>query len=160
MKKFIFLSIFTINLELSGFECYSKDPELSDSSYWASSAIDLFANQKYRESIDVVDACFDTFSSEALIMQNNLNKNNIKQPPEGRVSRKIREEIHKNWAVNDVSVALWSKARSLEEIGMIDQAKNTYAKCIFLIHGRAWDPKGWFWSPALDCVKRGKKLIK
>jgi len=56
MKKFIFLSIFTINLELSGFECYSKDPELSDSSYWASSAIDLFANQKYRESIDVVDA--------------------------------------------------------------------------------------------------------
>ena len=160
MKKFIFLSIFTINLELSGFECYSKDSELSDSSYWASSAIDLFANQKYRESIDVVDACFDTFSSEALIMQNNLNKNNIKQPPEGRVSRKIREEIHKNWAVNDVSVALWSKARSLEEIGMIDQAKNTYAKCIFLIHGRAWDPKGWFWSPALDCVKRGKKLIK
>ncbi|NCX42577.1 MAG: hypothetical protein EBX14_05185 [Proteobacteria bacterium] len=149
MKKFIFLSIFTINLELSGFECYSKDPELSDSSYWASSAIDLFANQKYRESIDVVDACFDTFSSEAVIMQNNFNKNNIKQPPEGRVSRKIREEIHKNWAVNDVSVALWSKARSLEEIGMIDQAKN-----------RAWDPKGWFWSPALDCVKRGKKLIK
>ncbi|NCU88058.1 MAG: hypothetical protein EBW26_04500 [Proteobacteria bacterium] len=160
MKKFIFLSIFTINLELSGFECYSKDSELSDSSYWASSAIDLFANQKYRESIDVVDACFDTFSSEAVIMQNNFNKNNIKQPPEGRVSRKIREEIHKNWAVNDVSVALWSKARSLEEIGMIDQAKNTYAKCIFLIHGRAWDPKGWFWSPALDCVKRGKKLIK
>ena len=160
MKKFIFLSIFTINLELSGFECYSKDPELSDSSYWASSAIDLFANQKYRESIDVVDACFDTFSSEAVIMQNNFNKNNIKQPPEGRVSRKIREEIHKNWAVNDVSVALWSKARSLEEIGMIDQAKNTYAKCIFLIHGRAWDPKGWVWSPALDCVKRGKKLIK
>ena len=160
MKKFIFLSIFTINLELSGFECYSKDSELSDSSYWASSAIDLFANQKYRESIDVVDACFDTFSSEAVIMQNNFNKNNIKQPPEGRVSRKIREEIHKNWAVNDVSVALWSKARSLEEIGMIDQAKNAYAKCIFLIHGRAWDPKGWFWSPALDCVKRGKKLIK
>ena len=160
MKKFIFLSIFTINLELSGFECYSKDSELSDSSYWASSAIDLFANQKYRESIDVVDACFDTFSSEAVIMQNNFNKNNIKQPPEGRVSRKIREEIHKNWAVNDVSVALWSKARSLEEIGMIDQAKNTYAKCIFLIHGRAWDPKGWFWSPALDCVKRGKKYIK
>ncbi|NCW38507.1 MAG: hypothetical protein EBW00_05940 [Proteobacteria bacterium] len=149
MKKFIFLSIFTINLELSGFECYSKDSELSDSSYWASSAIDLFANQKYRESIDVVDACFDTFSSEAVIMQNNFNKNNIKQPPEGRVSRKIREEIHKNWAVNDVSVALWSKARSLEEIGMIDQAKNAYAKCIFLIHGRAWDPKGWFWSPAL-----------
>ena len=160
MKKFIFLSIFTINLELNGFECFSKNPELSDSSYWASSAIDLFANQKYQESIDVVDACFDTFSSEAEIMQNNFNKNNIKQPPEGRVSRKIKEEIHKNWAVNDVSVALWSKARSLEEIGMIDQAKNTYAKCIFLIHGRAWDPKGWFWSPALDCVKRGKRLIK
>ena len=43
---------------------------------------------------------------------------------------------------------------------LIDQAKNSYAKCIFLMHGRAWDPKGWFWSPALDCAKRGKRLIK
>ena len=160
MKKFIFVSILSINLHVNGFECYSKDPELSDSSYWASSAIELFANQKYQESIDVVDACFDTFSSEAVIMQNNFNKNNIKQPPEGRVSKKIKDEIHENWAVNDVSIALWSKARSLEEIGLIDQAKNSYAKCIFLMHGRAWDPKGWFWSPALDCAKRGKRLIK
>ena len=89
MKKFIFVSILSINLQVNGFECFSKDPELSDSSYWASLAIELFANQRYQESIDVVDACFDTFSSEAVIMQNNFNKNNIKQPPEGRVSKKI-----------------------------------------------------------------------
>ena len=116
MKKFIFVSILSINLQVNGFECFSKDPELSDSSYWASLAIELFANQRYQESIDVVDACFDTFSSEAVIMQNNFNKNNIKQPPEGRVSKKIKDEIHENWAVNDVSIALWSKLDRLKKL--------------------------------------------
>jgi hypothetical protein len=141
MKKFIFVSILSINLQVNGFECYSKDPELSDSSYWASLAIELFANQRYQESIDVVDACFDTFSSEAVIMQNNFNKNNIKQPPEGRVSKKIKDEIHENWAVNDVSIALWSKARSLEEIGLIDQAKKFICKMHLFNARQSMGPK-------------------
>ena len=160
MKKLIFVSILSINFHVNGFECYSKDPELSDSSYWASSAIELFANQKYQESIDVVDACFDTVSSEAVIMQNNFNKNNIKQPPEGRVSKKIKDEIHENWAVNDVAMALWAKAVAHEKLGEIELAKKAYSQCIFLAHGRAWDPKGWFWNPAGDCINKARELME
>jgi hypothetical protein len=92
-------------------------------------------------------------------MQKKLNAQNAKFPPSGRVSRKEKEKIHDNWAINDVAVALWSKARSLEEMGNIELAKIAYSQCIFLTHGRAWDPKGWFWVPASDCVERGQKLL-
>ena len=148
------------NNNYENFECYSTDPELGDSAHWAATSIDLFDKNKYKEAVSVVDACFSKFSYDAVVMQKKFNAQNAKFPPSGRVSRKEREKIHENWAVNDVSVALWSKARSLEEMGDIELAKITYSQCIFLTHGRAWDPKGWFWVPASDCADRGRKLIQ
>jgi len=159
VKNTILIIIFSINLQLASFDCFSTDPKLSDSAFWASKAIDLFAKKQYEESIITVDACFDIFSPEAVIMQNEFTAQNKRFPPSGRVSKKEKDRIHENWAVNDVSVALWAKARSLDEIGKKDLAKKAYAQCIFLTYGRAWDPNGWFWSPAGDCVKRGRKLL-
>ena len=154
----ISINIFANN-DYENFECYSTDSELSDSAYWATTSIDLFDKNKYKAAVSIVDACFSIFSYEAVVMQKKFNAQNAKFPPSGRVSRKEKEKIHDNWAVNDVSVALWSKARSLEEMGNIDLAKIAYSQCIFLAHGRAWDPKGWFWVPASDCAKRARKLI-
>jgi hypothetical protein len=159
VKNTILIIIFSINLQLASFDCFSTDPKLSDSAFWASKAIDLFAKKQYEESIITVDACFDIFTPEAVIMQNEFTAQNKRFPPSGRVSKKEKDRIHENWAVNDVSVALWAKARSLDEIGKKDLAKKAYAQCIFLTYGRAWDPNGWFWSPAGDCVKRGRKLL-
>jgi len=159
VKKTILILIFSINLQLAGFDCFSTDPELSDSAFWASKAIDLFAKKEYEESIITVDACFDIFSPEAVIMQNRFNSENKRLPPSGRVSRIEKEKIHSNWAVNDVSIAIWAKARSLDELGKKELAMKAYSQCIFLTHGRAWDPNGWFWIPASDCIKRGKKLL-
>ena len=159
MKKTILILTFSINLQLAGFDCFSTDPELNDSAFWASKAIDLFAKKEYEESIITVDACFDIFSPEAVIMQNRFNSENKRLPPSGRVSRKEKEKIHSNWAVNDVSIAIWAKARSLDELGKKELAMKAYSQCIFLTHRRAWDPDGWFWIPASDCIKRGKKLL-
>jgi hypothetical protein len=44
-------------------------------------------------------------------------------------------------------------------MGDIELAKISYSQCIFLTHGRAWDPKGWFWVPASDCADRGQNLL-
>jgi hypothetical protein len=159
MKKLLLVSLFIINFHLNSFDCFSQDPELNDSAYWASIAIDLFAKKEYEESIKTVDACFNFFSKEAVIMQNKFTSQNKRLPPSGRVSKKEKDRIHENWAVNDVSVALWAKARSLDEIGKKNLAKKAYAQCIFLTYGRAWDPNGWFWVPASDCAKRGRKLL-
>jgi hypothetical protein len=67
--------------------------------------------------------------------------------------------------MNDVSMALWTKARSLDELGLDIYAMEAYVECINMTHGRIWDsggyePQGWFWSPAEDCADRAQKYLK
>lgn len=62
-------------------------------------------------------------------------------------------------STNDVSMALWTKARSLHKLDQIDAAKQAYARCIYMACGRALDPNSRFWSPAEDCAKFGRKLV-
>ena len=38
--------------------CYSTDPTLGDSAYWASTAVSLFAQKNYEAAVATVDACF------------------------------------------------------------------------------------------------------
>jgi hypothetical protein len=156
--------LFSTNITADGnhseFNCYSTDPEVGDSALWAGEAIELFSQNKYAESIEVVDACFNVFATEAVIMQKELDANKVKYPPVGRVTRNEKEKIHKNWAVNDVAMALWAKAVAHEKLGEIELAKKAYSQCIFLAHGRAWDPKGWFWNPAGDCINKARKLVE
>ncbi len=157
---FLFLTFSIHSFANDNFDCHSTNSELADSANWAATSIDLFARRKYEQAVKTVDACFELFSYAAVVMQEDFNAKKVKSPPSGKVSRKQKKKIHANWAVNDVSVALWTKARSLEKMGDIELAKSAYSQCIFLTHGRAWDPKGWFWAPASDCIRKGLKLIK
>ena len=166
MHKITVFLLLTVSINIfandkyDSFDCHSTNSELGDSAHWAAASIDLFAKKKYEQAINTVDACFAIFSYDAVVMQKDFNAKKAKAPPSGKVSRIEKKKIHANWAVNDVSVALWTKARSLEKMGDIERAKIAYSQCIFLTHGRAWDPKGWFWAPASDCIRRGRKLIK
>jgi hypothetical protein len=140
--------------------CISNDSNLGDSAYWANASLELYTQKKYKEAISTVDACFNQWASGAVKLQKTLNSQNAKVPPSGAVTVNERDKINANYLINDVSIALWVKARSLEEINEIELAKKMYSYCIFLSHGRTWDPKGWFWIPSDDCIKRGRKLIK
>ncbi|PKG99270.1 hypothetical protein [Paraglaciecola sp. MB-3u-78] len=140
--------------------CISKDPALGDSAYWANTSIELYTEKKYKEAIKTVDACFNQWASGAVKLQSTFNNKKVKAPPLGKFTESEKKEIHDNYLLNDVSLALWVKARSLEETNEIELAKKMYSNCIFLTHGRAWDPKGWFWNPSADCIKRGRKLLK
>ena len=81
-------------------------------------------------------------------------------PRTGKVSDTTKKKIEQNYLMNDVSMALWAKASSLHKLGDIESAKETYSQCIYMTCGRAWDPKGWYWSPAQDCAKKVRKLLK
>ena len=98
------------------------------------------------------------FSDEKIIYK---FENCIKKRLKARLDkgRKERLKIQKDYLMNDVSMALWAKARSLHELGQVEAAKKTYAQCIYMSCGRAWDPKGWFWSPAQDCANQVKLLL-
>ncbi|GIR40110.1 MAG: hypothetical protein CM15mP51_08900 [Porticoccaceae bacterium] len=80
-------------------------------------------------------------------------------PKEGRVSVIEKRKIEKNWLMNDVSTALWAKARSLHKLDEIELAKTSYGRCVYMSCGRTWDPQGWFWSPAKDCAKYARDLL-
>ena len=159
--SFVFLisSVQVMGQDLNSNSCISRNLELGDSAYWANSSIELFSQKKYEDAIKLVDVCFNQWAPAAVELQKTLHKQNIKQPPFGAVTRKEKEKIHQNYLINDVSIALWVKAVSLEALGEIEYSKKIYSYCIFLTHGRAWDPQGWFWKPSDDCIKRGRKLI-
>ena len=81
-----------------------------------------------------------------------------------KVSPKKKKAIQENFLMNDVSMALWTKAISLDKLGQDTYAIDAYIKCINMTHGRVWDsggyePNGWFWSPAEDCAKKVKKFL-
>ena len=140
--------------------CYSTDPTLGDSAYWASTAVSLFAQQKYEAAVATVDACFKYWGPRAGQQQKKFHDEKVSQPPKGKVSAKVKEKIEKDYLINDVAMALWAKSRSLHELKRTEQAKQSYAQCLYMIHGRAWDPNGWFWSPAEDCGVYARKLAR
>jgi hypothetical protein len=147
------------NADGSSNPCLSVDPELGDSAYWANASLEFYAQENYNEAIQTVDACFNQWASGAVTRQQKFMQQDKKPLPLGEFTPSEKEEIYENYLLNDVVLALWVKARSLEEIGEIKSAKKVYSNCIYLSYGRAWDPKGWFWSPSDDCIKRGRKLL-
>ena len=140
--------------------CVTSDQELSDNAFWAISAVDQFGSGNYEQSVSTVNACFDLWAPEAASMQTALNEKGKKCPATGQVDRREKRRINKNHLINDVSAALWAKARSLDELGKTEEAKQAYSQCIYMACGRVWDPQGWYWSPAEDCLKKAQKLVK
>ena len=90
-------SIQTIGQDLNSNSCISSNPDLGDSAYWASTSIELFAQKKYEDAIQLVDTCFNQWAPAAVELQKTLNKQNIKLPPFGAVTRREKEKIHQNY---------------------------------------------------------------
>ena len=140
--------------------CYSTDPTLGDSAYWASTAVSLFAKKNYEAAVATVDACFKYWGPKAGQAQKKLRDSNVPLPPTGKVGAEIKAKIEKDYLINDVAMALWAKSRSLHMLKKNKQAEDSYADCLYMEHGRAWDPNGWFWSPAEDCLVYARKLAR
>lgn len=139
--------------------CVSTDPDVSDHTKWAITAVELFANEQNAEAVATVDACFRLWGPSGGQQQKALWDEGAECPATGEVSEATRESINANGLLNDVSMALWAKARSLHELEQIEPAKQAYARCIYMACGRAWDPQGWFWSPAEDCAEHARELM-
>lgn len=140
--------------------CVSSSPDLSDSAFWAISAVELFSKQQYADAVATVDACFPQWGPAGGHQQKKLYDDGKKCPKTGAVSRRVKKKIGSNGLLNDVALALWAKARSLHELDQIEPAKKAYAQCLYMMCGRAWDPQGWYWSPAEDCAEHAQELVE
>lgn len=63
------------------------------------------------------------------------------------------------WALNDVGTCYFIKGMALKEQGKLDEAKEVFNVVIKeFSYAQCWDPKGWFWKPAVG-AKDQLKLI-
>ncbi len=65
--------------------CLSTDPDIGDSAFWASKAVEQFANAKFTDAVSTVDACFAQWGPEAGQQQKNYIKNVIAAHQQGRL---------------------------------------------------------------------------
>ena len=91
-----------------------------------------YSMKKNSEVVEHVDSCFGIWGPEAGQKQKIMYDNRKSCPKEGRVSVIEKRKIEKNWLMNDVSTALWAKARSLHKLDEIELAKTSYG--LSLIH--------------------------
>jgi len=116
-------------------------------------AWDAFNQQDYARAIAKSDECIGKFSGAAQKMQGSL-----KDFPTG-----TNDQIHAYYALNDVATAHYIKAESLRKSDRATEAAAVYQDLLDkYAFGQCWDPRGWFWKPAvvarekLQMIKTGK----
>ena len=104
------------------------------------------------------------FESDAISQQEALSE----PPLLGSANSTQKQNILSNWALNDVGSCYFILGQSLETLGqlekeqifktILEKAKNIYVKAQRFPYARAWDPQGWFWSPAEGAKNRLDEL--
>jgi tetratricopeptide (TPR) repeat protein len=102
---------------------------------------------EYKNASAHADRCIAEFHQAALEMEKDLAKRNVLLPT-GPVDEATKNTIFANGLLNDVATCLFIKGKSAEGVGDRKSAIEAYQNAIKLGHGRCWDPRGWFWSPA------------
>lgn len=98
------------------------------------------------------DKCIQMYGGKAVEMQQSLTA-----PPDTTPANK--ENVFKNWAVNDVGTAYFIKGQVLEKQGKTTEAIAAYKYLVDnLGYAQCWDTNGWFWGPAGAASERIKAL--
>jgi tetratricopeptide (TPR) repeat protein len=117
-------------------------------------AWDALGNGRYATAIENAQRCIDLFEDEAIAQQDALNA----PPPLGSVDNAQKQEVLSNWALNDVGTSYFIIGQALEVLGRVEDAKSAYREAQRFPYARAWDPQGWFWSPAEGASQRLSEL--
>ena len=119
------------------------------SSTLTSKAWDAFNAKNQPAAQAYAKKCIELYQTKAIEMQKAI----APAPPT------VKEEIQKQWALNDVGTAYFILGQSLEAEG---KAKEAAAAFKFLVENlplaQCWDTKGWFWKPADAARERAKAL--
>lgn len=140
------LALLLIAASLSIFVARVFTEELSKNAALAKYAWDAYNENNFTKARDRADECIDSFVQQARREEEKLKSS--PPPPTGKVPDLEKQQIMERGVLNDVATCYFIKGRSLEQLGQREQAKEAYQEAMKFPHGRCWDPKGWFWSPA------------
>lgn len=100
----------------------------------------------YKTAVIYTNKCIELYKDKALEMQAVMIK---KAERDVQQKKPTNQEIHDNWALNDVGTSYFIKGEALLKLGQEKEAVVAYKAVMNqLHHAKTWDPKGWFWSPA------------
>lgn len=106
---------------------------------------------KHEDAIGYANKCVELYQAKAEEMQKAL-----KEP----VPSEQKEEVHKQWALNDVGTCLFILGQALEKQNKGTEALAAYKKLVEKVpFAQTWDTKGWFWKPA-DAAKGRIKALE
>jgi len=115
-----------------------------------------FGRDNYPDAIKHADQCIESFRAAVDKEQERLTRSGEPEPPVGTVSESEYKKIVARGLLNDVAAAFFVKAQSAEKLYRTNKANSveyrriaeeSYKATCQYAYGRAWDPKGWFWSP-------------
>jgi tetratricopeptide (TPR) repeat protein len=112
----------------------------------------------FATAITSSERCVRRFKDEANRDQEELQKKHAPAPPTGKVSAEQKKAIFDQGVLNDVATCYWIKGNSAQKLGRNDEAREAFKAAAKYSYARAWDPKGWFWSPADDAADRSEDI--
>mgnify|MGYP000896870432 CR=1 FL=1 len=115
-------------------------------------AWEAFGKNDLQSVLTYTNKCISLYSAKAKEMQAGLTD----------YAQGAKEEVFKNWALNDVATCLFIQGEIYRKTKMMEEAKIAYQELINNYKfGQCWDVGGWFWKPAeaaaerLDAIKKG-----
>ena len=113
-------------------------------------AWDAHNAKKSKDAIVFAQECIKRYEVEALKMQKALDA-----PVTG-----TKDEVGKQWALNDVGTCYLIKGLSFEQLKKPDEAIKAYKTLQKKVpFAQCWDPKGWYWKP-VDAAKKSLKKLE
>lgn len=98
---------------------------------------EALAAGQYEHAVKYTERCAALYQDQAKEMQNSLT------------AKPKKDDVHDYWALNDVGTCYYIKGEALMKLSRNSDAKAAYQTVIdHYGYSQAWDPKGWFWSPA------------
>lgn len=111
-------------------------------------AWEVLAKNDYAGVSIYTQKCIDLYASEAAKQQGGLKEYLPK------------DKAFNAWALNDVGTCYFIRGESLMAEKKYKEAKEAYKTIIDkLSFAQCWDPRGWFWKPAVAARGKMNKLI-
>jgi hypothetical protein len=113
----------------------------------AGAAWKAFQKGQFQDAITHAAICIREFRGVAARKQAELKKAGTVVPV-GVVDAQQKKLVFANGPLNDVATCYYIKGRAAHKLGQMDVAAVALAEAMKYPQARAWDEKGWFWSPA------------
>jgi hypothetical protein len=121
-------------------------------------AWDAFNAGDYVTAASRADECSEKFKDQGGKEQENFTRNGLPSPPTGAVDDATKKDIFARDLLNTVGTCYFIKGQAMEKLGNVPDAKVAYTEVVKFPDARAWDPGGFFWSPAEAASTRLQSL--